>query len=175
MSSDRNRTVTTFERTAAPEPEAPAGAAEPIPENGSGDGRRPDGRFAAGNQVARQHGVYASQQSAELAAEVDAFLAGLLSDLGGESELSTVELAYVARLCRLELTLRLLETDIAASGLVTPAGGVRRIYEHYLHGLDRFDRLAQRLGMRRRARPVESAADIIREYAERRQQQESSS
>lgn len=160
MSSDRNRTVTAFEAGPEPDSEAPAGPVEPFPENGSGDGRRPNGTFAPGNQVARQHGLYAGQQPAELLAEVDTFAAGVVSDLGGAEELSAIERAYVGRLGRVELTLRLLEQDIAESGLVTPAGSVRKVYAQYLAGVDRWDRLAQRLGMRRRARAV----DLARAY-----------
>lgn len=140
---------------------APADAGEPIRENGAGDGRRPDGTFAPGNQVARQHGPYAARQPAELLAVVEEFTAGVVSDLGGASELSTIERAYVGRLGRVELTLRLLEADIAEHGLMTSAGGVRKVYAQYLAGLDRWDRLAQRLGLRRRQRRVPSLREAL--------------
>lgn len=174
LGTDRNQTVTTFEAAAAPEPEAPAGAGEPIPANVAGDGQakvcRSCGtvnpieadacenprcrKLLALNQHARQHGLYAARQPAELVAEVEAFAGGVVSDQGGAEELSTIERAYVGRLSRLELSLRLLEADIAEHGLVTSAGGVRKVYAQYLLGVDRWDRLAQRLGLRRRARAV---------------------
>jgi hypothetical protein len=139
--------------------------------NGNGDGRGPDGRFVPGNQVARQAGIYARQQPADLRERVNELTAGILSDLGGVDELSTLERAYVGRLAEVEVTLRLLAHDIAERGLLTPSGGVRRVYDQLLAGLDRWDKLAQRIGTKRRARPVQSATEIMREYDAEREAQ----
>ena len=49
-----------------------------------------------------------------------AFAAQVVTDLGGEGELSALERAYVAKLRDLEVTQRLLMADIAYRGLVTP-------------------------------------------------------
>src|SRR5262249_10134053 len=109
-------------------------------------------RFQPGNQAAVQTGIYSVRKRAEVQARVAAFTGGIVSDLGGESELSTIERAYIDKLGDVEVTLRLLADDIASRGLLTPVGGVRRAYEQFLRGIDRWDRLAQRLGMKRRAK-----------------------
>ena len=70
-----------------------------------------------------------------------AFAAQVVTDLGGEGELSALERAYVAKLRDLEVTQRLLMADIAHRGLVTPAGGVRRPFAAFLSAIDRFGRL----------------------------------
>ena len=121
-----------------------------------------DGRFLPGNQVARQSGVFAVHQPPELLESADAFAAQVVADLGGEHELSALERAYVAKLRDLEVTQQLLMADIAHRGLVTPAGGVRRPFAAFLSAIDRFDRLAQRLGLSRRARQVPSAHELLR-------------
>ena len=56
-----------------------------------------DGRFVAGNQVARQSGVFAVQHPPALREAADAFALRVVADLGGEAELSTLERAYVTR------------------------------------------------------------------------------
>ena len=121
-----------------------------------------DGRFVSGNQVARQSGIFAMHHPPALREAADAFALGVVADLGGEAELSTLERAYVTRLRDLEITQRVLAADLATRGVVTPAGGVRRPFAAYLAALDRFDRLAQRLGVRRRARTVPSAHELLR-------------
>lgn len=119
------------------------------------------GKFAARNQAARQHGTFAVHQPPALLEVVDGFETGLLSDLGGESVLSTLERSCVANLRALKMTLMLLAADIETRGLVTPHGGVRRSYAAFLAGVDRFDRLSQRLGMKRRTRKVPSAYELL--------------
>ena len=121
------------------------------------------GKFAAGNQAARQHGTFAVHQPPELLEVVDGFETGLLSDLGGARVLSTLERSCVANLRALKMTLLLLAADIETRGLVTPHGGVRRSYAAFLAGVDRFDRLSQRLGMKRRTRRIPSAHELLRQ------------
>lgn len=123
------------------------------------------GRFQAGNQAARQHGLYSRQQSEELREYVTQLKAGIVADLGGEAALSTLERAYVDRLGDVEITLQLLAADIARRGLLTHNGGVRRVYERLLSGIDRWDRLAQRIGLARRTRHVEPL-DAVRRAVE---------
>ena len=138
-----------------PESEAAASFRQNVPTH---DGR---GKFAAGNQAARQHGTFAVHQPPALLEMVDEFETGLLSDLGGESVLSTLERSCVANLRALKMTLMLLGADIETRGLVTPHGGVRRSYAAFLAGVDRFDRLSQRLGMKRRSKRVPSLAEVL--------------
>ena len=137
---------------------------KPRPNPGIGPSRvhGADGRFLPGNQVARQSGVFAVHHPPELLEAADAFAVGVVADLGGEGELSTLERAYIARLRGLEITQTLLAADLETRGLVTPAGGVRRPFAAFLSAIDRFDRLAQRLGLQRRARKVPSAHELFR-------------
>ena len=121
------------------------------------------GKFAAGNQAARQHGTFAVHQPPELLEVVDGFETELLSDLGGARVLSTLERSCVANLRALKMTLMLLAADIETRGLVTPHGGVRRSYAAFLAGVDRFDRLSQRLGMKRRTKRVPSAHELLQQ------------
>lgn len=153
----------------------PAADVEPNSTDGPGDralvDHGVDGRLLPGNQARRTVGLYARQQPAGLREGVQDFAAGVIADLGGASELSTLEKAYVGRLGDVETTLRLLMDDIQRRGLLTHSGGVRRVYDELLSGIDRWDRLAQRLGLRRRAKQ----APTLAEYLEQRAQQQRTS
>ncbi len=61
----------------------------------------------------------------DLREAADAFAVGVVADLGGEGELSTLERAYIARLRDLEITQTLLAADLEIRGLVNPAGAIR--------------------------------------------------
>jgi len=63
--------------------------------------------FAPRNQAARTVGLRAVHQPAELRMTADELMAGIVSDLGGDSELSTLERSYVRKIGDLEITLRL--------------------------------------------------------------------
>ncbi len=121
-------------------------------------------KILAGNRLAVTTGIYAQHHPADLRERVDRFAADVVADLGGADELSTLERAYIGRLADVEMMLRLLAQDIAEKGLMTPAGSVRRSYEQLLAGVDRWDRLAQRLGMRRRPKAIASAQEIIAQH-----------
>ena len=145
--------------------------ARPIQSNGVGDGavvcracRAPN---AAGdnrcvrcqawlpmNQAAVQAGLYRAQQPIELLAEAEAIVIGIIADKGGQDELSTLQREYVRELGRLTIMLRLLVAEIAEHGLLSPSRAPRRVFDAYLAGLDRFDRLAQRIGTKREARQL---------------------
>jgi hypothetical protein len=90
----------------------------------------------------------------------DQLMMGIVADLGGESELTTLQRSYIRRLGDVEITIRLLASDIATRGLLTPAGGVRNVYGAFLAGIDRFDKLAQRIGLKRGERPIPT----VRQY-----------
>ncbi|MDO8795075.1 MAG: hypothetical protein Q7J25_10700 [Vicinamibacterales bacterium] len=117
--------------------------------------------FLPANQAARRTGIYARQQPPDLRLTADELMNGILSDLGGESELSTLQTAYVRKLADVEITIRLLTSDIAANGLLTPGGRVRDVYDKLLAGLGVFDRYAQRIGLERRAKRVPSLAEVL--------------
>jgi hypothetical protein len=151
--------------------------AAPIPENGKANGiavPKVCGRCEAengpeaerclrcqswlvGNPGPRTTGVYARQQPADLVMTADELERGIVADLGGIENLSTLERSHIRKLRDLEITIRLLAGDIARNNLLTPGGRVRDVYGAFLNGLDRFDRYSQRLGLKRRAKHVDIA------------------
>jgi hypothetical protein len=80
-------------------------------------------------------------------------------------ELSTLEAAYVRRLSEVETVARLLASDLASRGLMTPRGRVRGTFSRWLECLDRWDRLAQRVGTDRRGRQVPSLSAFLQQAA----------
>ena len=160
--------------------------AEPSGTNGDGDGpataEAPEARHQAwcqatvpagadrcprcgvwqlGNQGPRQSGIYARNQPADLRMTADELVDGIVSDLGGPTELSTLEKSYARKLGDTEILLRLLAADIARRGLFTPGGRVRDSYDKFLAGVQVFDRLGQRLGLKRRQKQVTDLARAL--------------
>ena len=119
------------------------------------------GSFLPSNQAARSTGIYARSHPPDLRQHREELIAGLSSDLGGESELSTLESSYVQKIGDIDTTIRLLTHDIAVNGLLTPGGRVRDVYDKLLAGLAAFDRYAQRVGLDRRAKRVPSLAEVM--------------
>jgi hypothetical protein len=122
------------------------------------------GSFLPANQAARTIGIYARTHPPDLREHADALMSGIASDLGGASELTTLEDSYVRKLGDIDVTIRLLTHDIAVNGLLTPGGRVREVYDKLLAGLAVFDRYAQRVGLDRRSKRVQTVADIIAEH-----------
>ena len=125
-----------------------------------------DGTVRVDNQVARKHGadsaaVKRGEVPADLRQSIDDFRAGLIADQGGATALTTLELAYILRLTEIEVCCRLLQNDLVNRGLHTQKGRVRSSYEKYLATLDRWDRLAQRVGVDRRAKQIPSLQDYL--------------
>jgi hypothetical protein len=114
-----------------------------------------------GNAGARTSGIYATQQPIDLRMDAEALTAGIVADLGGLDELSTLERAYVSTLGDVTTTMRLMINDMIVRGFFTPSGNPRRVCELYLSAIDRFDRLGQRVGLKRRARKVASLAALL--------------
>lgn len=114
------------------------------------------GCFLKRNQKARQTGVYAqpANQPLDLRQNAEQLIAGIVGDCGGIDELTTIERAYIQNLADVQTTMRLLINDLVTRGFLTAAGNPRRSYELYLSAVDRFDRLGQRIGTKRRAKPV---------------------
>lgn len=134
-------------------------------------------RFTEGNGAARRTGVRAFEERGAAALPPDvrdalaSFQAGVTADQGGPGELTTIGAAYVRRLVELEGCMDLLVADLRTRGLMTPRGRVRNSYTLLLQTIDRWDRLAQRLGMRRRERQVPS----FTEYRQQRTAEEAGS
>ena len=121
--------------------------------------------FVLANQERRSDGTRARYQPHELREDVDRFIAGVIADRGGEAALTTLQRAYISRLGDVELTHRLLCMDINQHGLKTESGAkYRDVLDKFYAGVDRFDRLAQRIGVDRVARNISglSAADYVK-------------
>jgi hypothetical protein len=116
------------------------------------------GHVLVGNQTRRVHGVRAFETTGRLPdvlrQTVEEFRQAVITDRGGSAELSTLEAAYIRRLSEVETVARLLAADLASRGLTTPRGRVRGTFSRWLECLDRWDRLAQRVGTDRRSRTV---------------------
>jgi hypothetical protein len=161
-------------------PESEAAAAVPPDaggtlENGSKQAhptdpnRWADGTLRVGNRAAETHGVYSSRRreppADPLRPSLDDFTAGILSDLGGVGEISTITRGYVSQLQNAEIVVRLLTSDFAQRGLFTPRGRVRSSYSKLVQAILLWDRLAQRLGAERRPKHV-SAYDALLDAVE---------
>ena len=124
-----------------------------------------NGHFIAGNTARRLHGVRAFETTGRLPdvlrQTVEEFRESVIADRGGSSELSTLEAAYVRRLSEAETVARLLAADLAARGLFTPKGRVRNTFQRWSEAVGLWDRLAQRVGVDRRSRPVPSLRDYL--------------
>jgi len=115
--------------------------------------------FLVANQRARTNGLYARQPSPELVMTADDLAAGIISDLGGAEALSTLELAYVAKLRSIDILARVAANVVVQEGLKTRAG---QTAANLLNtSTTTFDRLAMRLGLKRKPRRVPSLADVM--------------
>jgi hypothetical protein len=125
------------------------------------NGRDESGKFTAGNQAARQTGAYAQYQPLDVRELADEFMAAVLNDIGEDEPLSTLQRAYVRRLGDVGVLLDVLAHDMKQRGIFTPAGGTRRVVEHYLQAIDRWDRLAQRIGTKPRFKRVPTLMEVL--------------
>jgi len=91
----------------------------------------------------------------------------MLIDLGGRDQLSALEVGLVERAAYLATMLDLYEADFQARGFYTPRGRQRNSVEAYLKILDRYEKLAKRLGLQRRTKDV----NPIDDYLKRRQKE----
>jgi hypothetical protein len=125
------------------------------------------GRFVAGNvapgtTLARSVGFWSAvaDVKAQLVARVQ-------SDIGNASDPAETMIGLIdgyaeARLFRQAMGVRLVELG----GPVTAKGKARALYSAYLGALDREMRLAQLLGLERRARKVASLEDVLAAHEE---------
>jgi hypothetical protein len=116
------------------------------------------GHVLLGNTDSRKHGVRAFETTGRLPdvlrQTVEEFREAVITDRGGSSELSILEQAYCRRLGETEAVVRLLASDLASRGLFTPRGRVRNTFQRWTEAVSQWDRLAQRIGTERRARPL---------------------
>lgn len=132
------------------------------------------GHVLPGNTAARRHGVRAFEVRGDAALptdlriSVDDFREAIVRDRGGVDALTAVERGYIVRLSEVETVSRLLASDLAQRGIFTPKGRVRSTLQRWLEVIDRWDRLAQRVGTDRRARQL-SPLDAVRQAVEEAQ------
>jgi hypothetical protein len=140
-------------------------------------GRDRYGRFLPRNKDAVTHGGYAQPEDlpAPLRArlgDLDSFRQGLQTDQGDDAELTIVS-GYIEKLTSVEGLYRLLAADVMIHGIFTPRRRTRSTFHALLATIEKWDRLAQRLGMGRKARDVGglSIEDYVREQDREQQQQ----
>lgn len=90
----------------------------------------------------------------EVQEELAKFREGVIADLGGEEELSTIKSQYVLRLAQLDTIINLVVLDLNTRGLLTVKGKVRSTVEAFFKAVDRYDKLSQRLGLERTTKNV---------------------
>ena len=129
------------------------------------------GQFLRGNQAAHRNGVRAFEDRGnvalpvELREQVTAFREALEADQGGTGELTTLGAGYVRRLAEIEALCGLLGADLMTRGFFTERGHVRSTFNAFLLAVDRWDRLAQRIGVGRKAKHV-NPIDRVRQAVE---------
>lgn len=152
---DSTGTATAVDATRETSPICRCGATEPHAENPN---MCAGGHFISGNAARRIHGVRAFETTGRvpdvLRQTVEEFREAVIADRGGAAVLTVLEAAYVRRLSEAETVARLLASDLASRGLFTPKGRVRNTFQRWNDAVVLWDRLAQRVGVDRRARAV---------------------
>ena len=123
----------------------------------------------AGNTFAVTKGLYVRDRSRlpqtmqDALGDLDGFRTALESDQGGADAMTIIQAGYVRRLVEVEALCRLLGADLRAHGIFTAKRRVRNTFGAFLTAVEKWDRLAQRLGMGRRQRDVGqmSAAEYL--------------
>lgn len=150
-----------------------------IPASGPGKPPHPtdparwaDGTLRPGNTAALVHGAHSNQVKAgTLTAQDDARQAriererGILADLGGEDTLSTIARDQVGRYAELGIVADYLWANLATNGVLTGKGRQRAALTAYLQTIDRLVRMAQTLGLERKARRVSFTDAVSQEPA----------
>ena len=126
------------------------------------------GRVGPGNALARKaDGLNRYAKTKELPEDirlfVDTFSADVISDQGGASDLTAIRGGYVRRITDVEAMLQLAAKDIRTRGFFTVGGRTRTTVFTFMQLLDRWDRLAQRLGLDRRAKQVPSLEQFLQQ------------
>ncbi len=140
--------------TSAPSPSAPS-----WPDRNAG------GRFVGGNLAAIKHALRTDAlppEFAHLREEVDAFVAGCLSDEGDASDVSTRRRALLEYRARLHRRVLQLDAAIEVRGLFDKKGKLRAVWLQRLEGLiDKCKALDNLLGLARRQKRVGSIEDYV--------------
>ena len=127
----------------------------------SASGRNPDGTFAKGNVAALRHGLRSQQvrsgalpEQASERARLMEKRAAILTDLGGDTEVSQLQQDLIDRYLELDLVASWLGGNLIAQGPLTAKGRTRAALSAYVIVVDRVHRVASGLGLARRSKPV---------------------
>jgi len=121
------------------------------------------GSWLTANRGAVRNDRYSKNVPPDLRLSANQLMDGVVSDLGGLSELSTLEVSYIRKLGDLEIVIRGTASDLATRGLMTPGGGkMRPSFDAFVTALGAFDKYASKLGLKRRQRRIPSAAELLR-------------
>lgn len=120
--------------------------------------------FLPANQMARTSGAYAKFQPEEILLTADQTLEGIVSDLGGVDEMTTLEKGLAGRLRDVDILLGLNKRVLIVEGTASPTG--RKAHERYLACLDRYVRIAGMLGLTRRPKQATSLSAYLSARAE---------
>jgi len=83
----------------------------------------------------------------------------MTTDMGGD--LTTLQLASVREVARLEVILAAMGQELLASGVTSGKGRMRALTSAYLMVLDRFVKLSATLGLERRAKRVQALHEVL--------------
>lgn len=126
-------------------------------------GRDARGRFQRGHLVNATSLDRVSVDHPALAREHAERVAALVADLGGMSQLSAMQMPLVQETARLQIIADTLGHDLMTRGVLTARGKQRAALAAYALAVDRLDKLTMRLGLERKAKPV----DDLRTWAQK--------
>jgi hypothetical protein len=132
-------------------------------DDGNVDRRCACGALLPGNAAAVTHGAYTNRARVpdHLARTAAELREAVLADLGGVDELSALEIEVIHRLCDLAIVANRAIADMSTNGIMTPAGKPRPAVAVLLQTTDRISRLAEQIGLKRRAKRVPSLQEYL--------------
>ena len=152
----------TFDSAAEPIAKSAAERPETVKQPHPTDPRRwADGTQRPGvDSLARKHPKFATNTAA-----VQEWLrekrAAIIADRGGPQALSTALESAAGELAFVLFVLDQWQAHFIQKGLTTKGGRVRSAYQSYLSTLDRYIRLAQMIGLERRARRTQTPVEWL--------------
>ncbi len=121
------------------------------------------GAFLPSNEAGLRHGLRRYQNNKVLPAELEAYIvnfrAELIADQGGEEEMTAVRRGLVEKLVDLEVGVRLLMAEVVSRGIDSRPG--KAAWTQALRTVETWHRVGNTLGLDRRARPVQTLAEVM--------------